>query len=85
MTQGQTDARGKRRTMVTSQIFILLVVGMVIILLAFEIDNFLVLMIMRIKRSRSSNAGTFQGDINCSSLPAGLGRNGEFERKSEEI
>ena len=26
-----------------------------------------------------------QGDFNCSSLPAGLGRNGEFERKFEEI
>ena len=29
------------------------------------------------------NFGTsHQGDINCSSLPAGLGGNGEFERKS---
>ena len=27
----------------------------------------------------------WQGDINCSSLPAGLGGNGEFERKFEEI
>ena len=27
----------------------------------------------------------YQGDFNCSSLPAGLGENGEFERKSEEI
>ena len=26
-----------------------------------------------------------QGDFNCSSLPAGLGGNGEFERKFEEI
>ena len=25
------------------------------------------------------------GDFNCSSLPAGLGGNGEFERKFEEI
>ena len=28
---------------------------------------------------------TNQGDINCSSLPAGLGGNGEFERKFEGI
>ena len=26
---------------------------------------------------------SYQGDINCSSLPAGLGGNGEFERKFE--
>ena len=39
------------------------------------------------KKSREGKRVIYlkQGDFNCSSLPAGLGGNGEFERKFDEM
>ena len=39
----------------------------------------------QIYQNHNPNVSASQGGFNCSSLPAGLGGNGEFERKFEEI
>ena len=47
--------------------------------------NIEIKLIINITDMKDKNYKHRQGSFNCSSLPAGLGGNGEFEREFEEI